>query len=87
MRKLFLLPLMAISLVSCQTSDYTQLKANQVLTICFGTNEVSYFKEEYSYLAYKEISKGISVEYRKESTKTKTNIFKGNTISWVVWEN
>ena len=87
MRKLFLLPLLAISLVSCQTGSYTQLKANQVLTICFGANEVSYFKEEYSYLAYKEISKGISVEYRKESTKTKTNTFKGNTISWVVWEN
>lgn len=87
MRKLFLLPLLAISLVSCQTGSYTQLKANQVLTVCFGTNDISYFKEEYAYLAYQEQSNGISVQYRRENEKIRINTFKGKNISWVVWEN
>ena len=87
MKKLFLLPLMTISLVSCQTSGLKQLKDHQVLTVCFGANDISYFKEEYAYLAYQEQSNGISVQYRRENEKIRTNTFKGKNITWVVWEN
>lgn len=87
MKKLFLLPLMAISLVSCETSGYTQLKRNQVLTICFGANDLSYFNDQYTYLAYQEKSGGISVQHRKENDKIKVDTFKGKNISWVIWEN
>lgn len=88
MKKLFLLPLMAISLASCQTSGgYTQLKDKQVLTVCFGNNDISYFNEEYTYLAYKEIKNGIAVQQKKKDSELKTNTFKGNNITWVIWEN
>lgn len=88
MKKLFLLPLMAISLVSCQTSDYTQLKTKQVLTICYGGNlAISYFYEEYNYLAYQANQKSIKVKHRKEKEQIKVDTFQGQNITWVVWEN
>jgi hypothetical protein len=75
--------------VSCQTSDYTQLKTKQVLTICYGGNlAISYFYEEYDYLAYQvKSTQAIKVKHRKEHEQIKVDTFQGQNITWVVWEN
>lgn len=94
MKKLFLLPLLALSLSGCQktieVSRWYELNSQQSLTVTYGVKDISFLSGEYSSIAYKwECESSIAqVEVRTKglnNEKVVYTTFIGTNINIVVW--
>lgn len=95
MKKLFLLPILALSMSGCSTDTtlvaWTELDSSAALTITYGTASTSFIGEEYSSVLYRWTNKSncvIRVEVQTKSLKNENiaNItFIGTNINIVVW--
>ena len=90
MRKLFLLPLVAISLVGCSNdqSKWTSIYDPQAIKITYGSQVKEYGFYAYTTLAYSvnDAKTVVKVKYTKPNEESeKVDTFIGNNVSIVIW--
>ena len=94
MKKLFLLPLLTLTLVGCSgnkatSGEYQKVNKDQTFVVCVGDIErINYYGNQYYLLEYQAIGGEVftvNVRYQKtQETPTKIDIYCGKTISYVI---
>ena len=94
MKKLFLLPLLTLTLMGCSknqatSGEYQKVDKGRNLVVCIGDIErVNYYSDQYYLLEYQAISGDaftINVKYQtKVENPIKIDTYCGKTISYVI---
>lgn len=93
MKKLLLLPLVALSLVGCndkKSTGWVTIEKNETLTICYNSRYIDYVGNNYSLLQYNSVFDDGYTDLRVKftdiyGTQTKTHCFYGTNITYAVF--